>query len=137
MHGAPHAALALAPGQTLAGKHDVAADGLAAVLRPEVQVHQMQGGVLHLPGKVADVLAAQHDEKIVHVVVDVGLDGFGALQLLHQSVQLLAGVIAFVDLVPDLAGKVGGGVDVFGLGDQFVIGFHSAPTFVGDYTLRM
>ena len=30
MHGAPHAALALAPGQTLAGKHDVAADGLAA-----------------------------------------------------------------------------------------------------------
>ena len=100
-------------------------------------MHQVQGGVLHLPGKVADVLAAQHDEKIVHVVVDVGLDGFGALQLLHQSVQLLAGVIAFVDLVPDLAGKVGGGVDVFGLGDQFVIGFHSAPTFVGDHTLRM
>ena len=39
--------------------------------------------------------------------------------------------------VIQFAGKVGGGVDVFGLGDQFVIGFHSAPTFVGDHTLRM
>ena len=127
MHGAPHAALALAPGQTLAGKHDVAADGLAAVLRPEVQVHQVQGGVLHLPGKVADGLAAQHHEEVVHIVVDVFLNGVGALQLLHKGIQLLCRVIALVDLVPELAGEVGGGVDIFGLGDQLVIRLHSSP----------
>ena len=44
-----------------------------------------------------------------------------------KGVQLLCGVIALVHLVPELAGKVGGGVDVFGLGDQLVIRLHSSP----------
>ena len=51
----------------------------------------------------------------------------GALQRLHQRVQLLRRVIALVDLVPELAGEVGGHVDIFGLCDQLVIGFHSSP----------
>jgi len=102
--GAPHAALALAPGQPLAGQHDVPAQCLAAVLGLEVEVHQVQGGVLHLPGKVADGLAAQHHEEVVHIVVDVFLNGVGALQLLHKGVQLLCRVIALVNFVPQLAG---------------------------------
>ena len=61
------------------------------------------------------------------IVVDVLFNRVGALQVLDEGVQLLCGEIAFVDLVPDLAGKVGGHVDVFGLGDQLVIGFHSPP----------
>ena len=95
-------------------------------------MHQVQGGVLHLPGKVADGLAAQHHQKIVHIVVDVFLNGVGALQLLHKGVQLLCGVVALVDLVPQFAGKVGGVVDVFGLCDQLVIRLHKTP-----YTLTM
>ena len=87
----------------------------------------MQGGVLHLPGKVADELVAQKDEEVVHIAVDVLFDGVGALQRLHQRIQLLCRVIALVDLVPELAGEVGGHVDIFGLCDQLVIGFHSSP----------
>ena len=127
MHGAPHTALALAAGQPLAGEHDVPAQCLAAVFGPEVQVHQMQGGVLHLPRKVADGLAAQNHEEVVHIVVDVLLNGIGALQLFHKGVQLLCGVIALVHLMPEFTGKVGGGVDIFGLGDQLVIRLHSSP----------
>ena len=127
MHGAPHTALALAAGQPLAGEHDVPAQCLAAVFGLEVQVHQVQGGVLHLPRKVTDELAAQNDQKIVHIVVDVRFDGICALQLLHKGVQLLCGIVALVHLVPELTGKVGGGVDVFGLGDQLVIRLHSSP----------
>ena len=95
-------------------------------------MHQVQGGVLHLPRKVADELSAQKHQKIVHVVVDVRFNGVGALQLLHEGVQLLGGVVALVDLVPQLAGKVGGVVDVFGLCDQLVIRLHKTP-----YTLTM
>ena len=36
-------------------------------------MEQVQGRVLHLPGKVADGLAAQHHEEIVHIVVDICL----------------------------------------------------------------
>ena len=39
-------------------------------------------------------------------------NGVGALQLLHKGVQLLCGVVALVDLVPQFAGKVGGVVDL-------------------------
>ena len=124
---APDAAPAFAPGQTLAGRHDVPADGLAAVFGLEVEVEQMERSVLHLPCEVADEAAAEEDEEVVYIVVDVLFDSVGALQTVHESVQLLCGEIAFVDLVPDLAGKVGGHVDVFGLGDQLVIGFHSPP----------
>ena len=35
--------------------------------------------------------------------------------------------IALVHLMPEFTGKVGGGVDVFGLGDQLVIRIHSSP----------
>ena len=70
-------------------------------------MHQVQGGVLHLPRKVADELAPQKHQKIVHVIVDVRFNGVGALQLLHKGVQLLWGVVALVDLVPQFAGKVG------------------------------
>ena len=87
----------------------------------------MERSVLHLPCEVADEAAAEEDEEVVHIIVDVLFDRVGALQTVHESVQLLCGEIAFVDLVPDLAGKVGGHVDVFGLGDQLVIGFHSPP----------
>ena len=87
----------------------------------------MERSVLHLPCKVADEAAAEEDEEVVYIVVDVLFDSVGALQVLDEGVQLLCGEIAFVDLVPDLAGKVGGHVDIFGLGDQLVIGFHSAP----------
>ena len=132
MDGAPHQAFALALGQPLAGLHDIPADGFAAVFRLEVQVHQVQGGVLHLPRKVADELAPQKHQKIVHVIVDILFNGVGALQLLHKGVQLLGGVVALVDLVPQLAGKVGGVVDVFGLCDQLVIRLHKTP-----YTLTM
>ena len=90
-------------------------------------MEQVQSRILHLPGKVADGLAAQHHEEIVHIVVDIRLNGIGALQRFHQCVQLLCRVIALVDLVPDLTGKVSVGVNVFGLCDQLVIGFHSAP----------
>ena len=124
---APDAAPAFAPGQTLAGRHDVPADGLAAVFGLEVEVEQMERSVLHLPCKVADEAAAEEDEEVVHIVVDVLFNSVGALQVLDEGVQLLCGKIAFVDLVPDLAGKVGGHVDIFGLGDQLVIGFHSPP----------
>ena len=95
-------------------------------------MHQVQGGVLHLPRKVADELAPQKHQKIVHIVVDVLFNGVSALQLLHKGVQLLCGVVALVDLVPQLAGKVGGVVDVFGLCDQLVIRLHKTP-----YTLTM
>ena len=87
----------------------------------------MERSVLHLPCEVADEAAAEEDEEVVHIVVDVLFDRVGALQVLDEGVQLLCREIAFVDLVPDLAGKVGGHVDVFGLGDQLVIGFHSPP----------
>ena len=79
MHLAVQAAPALTPGQTLAGGQDIPAQCLAPVLGPEVEVEQVQGRVLHLPGKVADGLAAQHHEEIVHIVVDIRLNGIGAL----------------------------------------------------------
>ena len=90
-------------------------------------MEQVERGVLHLPCKVADELAAEEDEEVVHIVVDVLLDGIGALEALDEGVQLLCGEAALVDLVPELTGEVGGHVDVFGLGDQLVIGFHSPP----------
>lgn len=86
-----------------------------------------------IPSPAQDVIClginymAHSDEEVVYIVVDVLFDSVGALQTVHEGVQLLCGEIAFVDLVPDLAGKVGGHVDVFGLGDQLVIGFHSPP----------
>ena len=70
---------------------------------------------------------AQNDQKIVHIVVDVRFDGVCALQLLHKGVQLLCGIVALVHLVPELAGEVGSGVDIFGFCHKFVIGFHSSP----------
>ena len=43
----------------------------------------VQGRVLHLPGKVADGLAAQHHKEIVHIVVDVCLNGNAAERRCH------------------------------------------------------
>lgn len=62
---APDAAPAFAPGQTLAGRHDVPADGLAAVFGLEVEVEQMERSVLHFPCKVADEAAAEEDEEVL------------------------------------------------------------------------
>ena len=90
-------------------------------------MEQVERGIFHLPGKVADDLAAQQHEEVVDSVVNVLLNGVGALQGVHQRVQLLGGVIALVHLVPELAGEVGSGVDIFGFCHKFVIGFHSSP----------
>ena len=90
-------------------------------------MEQVERGVFHLPRKIADELAAEEDEEVVHIVVDVLLDGVGALDALDEGVQLLCWEVALVDLVPELTGEVGGHVDVFGLGDQLIIGFHSPP----------
>ena len=90
-------------------------------------MEQVERGVFHLPRKIADELAAEEDEEVVHIVVDVLFNRVGALQVLDESVQLLCWEVALVDLVPELTGEVGGHVDVFGLGDQLIIGFHSPP----------
>ena len=127
MDGAPHPATALAPGQAFTAGHDVPAQCFAPELRLEVEVEQVERGIFHLPGKVADDLATQQYEEVVDIVVNVLLNGVGALQGVHQRVQLLGGVIALVHLVPELAGEVGSGVDIFGFCHKFVIGFHSSP----------
>ena len=75
---------------------------------------------------------AVQDGSLVMGNLMLRFNGVGALQFLHKGVQLLCGVVALVDLVPQLAGKVGGVVDVFGLCDQLVIRLHKTP-----YTLTM
>ena len=74
-----------------------------------------------MPGETVAILGASGSGKstLLHIL--------GGLDALDAGVQLLCWEVALVDLVPELTGEVGGHVDVFGLGDQLIIGFHSPP----------